>query len=128
MDWLILWGVAQSAGVLVYPILENLAKEGAKDFVKDFFKDSLKKVLLREKDPRQVATGKAIKEFVQQMQQQLKFRCKLSDAETKLYIQEVNKFIREKSVKEILGKAFDITCESLEAEKLKDTVLSYLAC
>ncbi len=121
MDWLVLWGVAQSAGILVYPILENLAKEGAKDFVKDFFKDSLKKVLLREKDPRQVATGKAIKEFVQQMQQQLKFRCKLSDAETKLYIQEVNKFIREKSVKEILGKAFDITCETLEAEKLKDT-------
>lgn len=121
MDWLVLWGVAQGAGVLVYPILENLAKEGAKDFVKDFFKDSLKKVLLKEKDPRQVATGKAIKEFVQQMQQQLKFRCKLSDAETKLYIQEVNKFIREKSVKEILGKAFDITCETLEAEKLKDT-------
>jgi predicted NACHT family NTPase len=121
MEWLVLWGVAQGAGVLVYPILENLAKEGAKDFVKDFFKDSLKKVLLREKDPRQVATGKAIKEFVEQMQQQLKFRWKLSDAETKSYIQEINKFIREKSVKEILSKAFDITCETLEAEKLKDT-------
>jgi hypothetical protein len=79
VDWLVLWGVSQAVGVLVYPILQDLAKEGAKDFAKDFFKDSLKHVLLREKDPRLVAAGKAIKEFSQLVQQELKFR-KLPEA------------------------------------------------
>ena len=37
VDWLVLWGVSQAVGVLVYPILQDLAKEGAKDFAKDFF-------------------------------------------------------------------------------------------
>jgi hypothetical protein len=121
LDWLAIWGVSQAVGILVYPILQDLAKEGAKDFAKDFFKDSLKHVLLREKDPRQVAAGKAIKEFLQLVQQQLKFRCKLPDAEIKQYIQEVKKFIRNQSVKEILGKGFDANCESLDARTLEET-------
>jgi predicted NACHT family NTPase len=121
LDWLAIWGVSQAVGILVYPILQDLAKEGAEDFAKDFFKDSLKHVLLREKDPRLVAAGKAIKEFLQLVQQQLKFRCKLPDAEIKQYIQEVKKFIRNQSVKEILGKGFDANCESLDARTLEQT-------
>ena len=121
LDWLAIWGVSQAIGILVYPILQDMAKEGAKDFAKDFFKDSLKHVLLRENDPRQVAAGKAIKEFLQLVQQQLKFRCKLLDAEIKQYVQEVKKFIRNPSVKEILGKGFDADCESLDARTLEDT-------
>jgi len=121
LDWLAIWGVSQAVGILVYPILQDLAKEGAKDFAKDFFKDSLKHVLLREKDPRLVAAGKAIKEFLQLVQQQLKFRCKLPDAEIKQYVVEVKKFIRNQSVKEILGKGFDANCESLDARALEET-------
>jgi predicted NACHT family NTPase len=121
LDWLAIWGVSQAVGVLVYPILQDLAKEGAKDFAKDFFKDSLKNVVLREKDPRQIAAGKAIKEFLQLVQQQLKFRCKLPDAEIKQYIQEVKTFIRNPSIKKILGQAFDANCESLDARTLEDT-------
>jgi predicted NACHT family NTPase len=121
LDWLAIWGVSQAVGVLVYPILQDLAKEGAKDFAKDFFKDSLKHVLLREKDPRQIAAGKAIKEFLQLVQQQLKFRCKLPDAEIKQYTTELKKFIRNSSVKEILGKGFDADCDSLDARTLEGT-------
>jgi hypothetical protein len=120
VDWLVLWGVSQAVGVLVYPILQDLAKEGAKDFAKDFFKDSLKHVLLREKDPRLVAAGKAIKEFSQLVQQELKFR-KLPEAEIKQYTQELKNFIHNKSVKEILGKGFDEDCESLDAITLEQT-------
>ena len=39
-EWLVIWGVAQGVGILVKPILEELAVDGAKDLVKDFFKDS----------------------------------------------------------------------------------------
>lgn len=122
VDWLILWGVSQGVGALVYPILQDLAKDSAKDFVKDFFKDSLKHVALGEKDPRQIATGKALKEFLLLMQQQLKFRCKLTDGEIKKeYQDDVKKFIHHKSVREILAQAFDVNCESLDAEILADT-------
>ncbi|TAG73525.1 MAG: NACHT domain-containing protein [Oscillatoriales cyanobacterium] len=120
IDWLLLWGVTQGVGILVKPILEELAVDGAKDLVKDFFKDSLKNVLFGEKDPRQVAGGKALKKFLELVQQQLKISG-LSPEQIKLYIKDVKKFIGNKSVKEILGKAFESDRESLDAELLEQT-------
>ncbi|TAE94431.1 MAG: NTPase, partial [Oscillatoriales cyanobacterium] len=84
IDWLLLWGVTQGVGILVQPILEELAIDGAKDLVKYFFKDSLKNVLFGEKDPRQVAAGKALKKFLELVQQQLKISG-LSPEQIKLY-------------------------------------------
>lgn len=120
VDWLAFWGVANAAGFVFKPILEELTKDAAKDFVKDFFKDSLKHVLLHEKDPRTVASGKAIKELLQLVQQELKFR-RLSEAEIKQYTKALKQFINSKSVKEILGKAFDSDCDSLDAITLEGT-------
>ncbi len=120
VDWLAVWEVANAVGFIFKPILEELTKDAAKDFVKDFFKDSLKHVLLREKDPRTVASGKAIKEFLQLVQQELKFR-RLPEAEIKQYTKALKQFIDNKSVKEILGKAFDSDCDSLDATTLEGT-------
>ncbi|MEG4327195.1 HEAT repeat domain-containing protein [Microcoleus sp. herbarium5] len=120
IDWLVIWGVTQGVGILVQPILEDLIKDGAKDFAKDFFKDSLKNVLLGEKDPRKVAAGKAIKKFLDLVEQQLKIGG-LSSEQRKLYIKDVKQFINNKSVKEILGKAFESDRESLDAELLEQT-------
>lgn len=120
VDWLAVWGVANAVGFVFKPILEELTKDAAKDFVKDFFKDSLKHVLLREKDPRTVASGKAIKEFLQLVQQELKFR-RLPEVEIKQYTKALKQFIDNKSVKEILGKAFDSDCDSLDATTLEGT-------
>ncbi|MEG4068745.1 HEAT repeat domain-containing protein [Microcoleus sp. Pol11C2] len=119
-EWLVIWGVAQGVGILVKPILEDLVKDGAKDFAKDFFKDSLKNVLFGEKDPRQVAAGKALKKFLGLVEQQLKF-CRLPPEEIKLYIKDGKQFINNKSVKEILGKAFESDRESLDATILEQT-------
>ena len=72
VDWLIIWGVAEAAGILVKPILEDLAKESAKDYAKDFFKDCLKKVIrLPEKDVQKEAYGRALKEFLELVHQEL---------------------------------------------------------
>lgn len=120
VDWLAVWGVANAVGFVFKPILEELTKDAAKDFVKDFFKDSLKHVLLREKDPRTVASGKAIKDFLQLVQQELKFR-RLPEAEIKQYTNALKQFIDNKSVKKILGKGFDTDCDSLDAKTLEDT-------
>ncbi|MEP0858907.1 NACHT domain-containing protein [Trichocoleus sp. DQ-U1] len=120
VDWLLVWGVSQAVGGLVYPIVQDLAKEGAKDFAKDFFKDSLKHVLLREKDPRQVAAGKAIKEFLQLVQDELK-DTGVTDEQLQQYTKPLKEFIKDKSVKEILGSAFKDDCQALDTKTLAQT-------
>ena len=120
VDWLLLWGATQAVGVLVYPILQDLAKEGAKDFAKDFFKDSLKHVLLREKDPRNIAAGKAIKEFLQLVQQELK-DADVSEAQLQEYSKPLKEFINDKSVKDILGSPFKDDSQVLDTKTLAKT-------
>ncbi|MBD1888652.1 HEAT repeat domain-containing protein [Coleofasciculus sp. FACHB-SPT9] len=120
VDWLLVWGVSQAVGGLVYPIVQDLAKEGAKDFAKDFFKDSLKHVVLREKDPRQVAAGKAINEFLQLVQQELK-DTDVSDEQLQQYTKPLKEFLQNKSVKEILGSAFKDDCQALDTKTLAQT-------
>ncbi|MEG4108265.1 HEAT repeat domain-containing protein [Microcoleus sp. S13_C5] len=120
IEWLVVWGATEAVGILVKPILEDLVKDGAKDFAKDFFKDSLKNVLLGEKDPRKVAAGKAITKFLKLVEQQLKIGGVPAE-QIKLYIKDVKQFINNKSVKEILGKAFESDRESLDAELLEQS-------
>nr|WP_238845550.1 hypothetical protein [Nostoc edaphicum] len=122
LDWLAIWGVTQAAGLIFKPILEDLAKDAAKDWAKDLLKGIPGKVFQKlKKEDIEVAAGKALKEFLQLMQQQLKVRCKLAETEIKEYTTDIQKFISDKSVTEILGKAFDINCESLDAQTLEDS-------
>ncbi|MCC5645680.1 HEAT repeat domain-containing protein [Nostoc sp. CHAB 5824] len=121
LDWLAIWGVTQAAGFIFKPILEDLAKDAAKDWAKDLLKGIPSKIFQKlKKEDIEIAAGKALKEFLQLMQQQLKVRCKLAETEIKEYTKDIEKFISDKSVKEILGKAFDINCESLDAKTLED--------
>ncbi|MEH1941954.1 MAG: HEAT repeat domain-containing protein [Nostoc sp.] len=122
LDWLAIWGVTQAAGLIFKPILEDLAKDAAKDWAKDLLKGIPGNILKKlKKEDIEIAAGKALKEFLQLMQQQLKVRCKLAETEIKDYTKDIKEFIRDKSVAEILGQAFDINCESLDAKTLEDS-------
>ncbi|ACC79201.1 HEAT repeat domain-containing protein [Nostoc punctiforme] len=122
LDWLAIWGVTQAAGLIFKPILEDLAKDAAKDWAKDLLKGIPGKIVQKlKKEDIEIAAGKALKEFLQLMQQQLKVRCKLAETEIKEYTTDIQKFISDKSVAELLGKAFDINCESLDAKTLEDS-------
>jgi predicted NACHT family NTPase len=122
LDWLAVWGVAQAVGFVFKPILEDLAKDTAKDWAKDLLKGIPGKILEKlKKEDVEIAAGKALKEFLQLMQQQLKVRCKLSEADIKEYTVDIKKFISDQSVKENLGKAFDINCDSLDSKTLEDS-------
>ncbi|MBN3947965.1 MAG: HEAT repeat domain-containing protein [Nostoc sp. NMS7] len=122
LDWLAIWGVTQAAGFIFKPILEDLAKDAAKDWAKDLLKGIPGKIVQKfKKEDIEIAAGKALKEFLQLMQQQLKVRCKLAETEIKEYTQDIQKFLSDKLVTEILGKAFDINCESLDAKTLEDS-------
>ncbi|QFS43329.1 HEAT repeat domain-containing protein [Nostoc sphaeroides] len=122
LDWLAIWGVTQAAGLIFKPILEDLAKDAAKDWAKDLLKGIPGRIFQKlKKEDIEIAAGKALKEFLQLMQQQLKVRCKLAETEIKEYTTDIKKFISDKSVTEIFGKAFDINCESLDAKTLEDS-------
>ncbi|MFN6538657.1 MAG: HEAT repeat domain-containing protein [Nostoc sp. EkiNYC01] len=122
LDWLAIWGVTQAAGFIFKPILEDLAKDAAKDWAKDLLKGIPSKIVQKlKKEDIEIAAGKALKEFLQLMQQQLKVRCKLGETEIKDYTQDIKKFLSDRLVIEILGKAFDINCESIDAKKLEDS-------
>lgn len=120
VDWLVIWGAAQAAGFIFKPILEDMAKESAKDFVKDFCKDSLKHVLLREKDPRQEAIGKAIKEFLVLVQQELEL-AEISETEQAQYIKPFKQFLKDKNVRQTLGEPFKTSCTKLNVGSLAES-------
>ncbi|PZV17933.1 MAG: NTPase [Leptolyngbya sp.] len=121
IDWLVVWGVAQAAGFVFKPILEDLVKESAKDYGKDFFKDCLKKVIhLPEKDVQKEAYGKALKEFLQFVQQELE-DADYQDAQIKQYIQPLRNFIQQDAIAAALGRAFEENCKGLDIQLLAQT-------
>jgi hypothetical protein len=118
IDWLVVWGVTQAVGFVFKPILEDLAKDAAKDWAKDLFKDSLKNVIkLPSKEPLDIAAGKALKEFLQLVQDELE-EAEVSEEQLKIYIKPLKQFIKDKSVKEILGNAFKDDCQTLDTKTL----------
>ena len=121
VDWLVVWGVNTVAGFVFTEVLAPLAKGALDDYVKDFFKDSIKDFTgLFQKDTLQKAGGKALKEFLQLVQQELE-DAELSEEQLKAYITPFNQFINNKSVKELLGSAFQYDCRAIDTKKLFET-------
>ena len=121
INWLVVWGVTQAAGLVFKPILEDLVKESAKDYTKDFFKDCLKKVIhLPEKDPLKEAYGKALTQFLQLVQQELE-RADYDEVLIKQYIQPFKRFVNNETVAATLGNAFNEECLGLDTRTLAQT-------
>ncbi len=133
LDWLVVWGVTSAVRFVFKPILEDLAKElkdlakdATKDWVKDLFKDCLKDrfekvVQLMSKEPLDIAAGKALKEFLQMVQDGLEYAGLEEQQELRQYIKPLKQFIKNKSVQEILGSAFQEDCEVLDTRTLAQT-------
>ncbi|BBC24371.1 NACHT domain-containing protein [Pseudanabaena sp. ABRG5-3] len=118
IDWLVIWGVTQAAGVVVYPILESLAQDAAKDYGKDFFKDCLKKVIrLPEPNLLKEAYGKALKEFLELIEEELK-DAGYQEAIIKQYIPYLQKFVKREDVSAALGMAFNVECKAIDTALL----------
>jgi hypothetical protein len=119
IDWLVIWGATQAAGLVVKPILEEFAKDTGKDFAKDFFKDALKKVIhLPEPDILKEAYGKALKEFLQLMEQEL-VNANCRKEQIREYIQPLKQFVLRADVAATLGRAFELECRSISAFSTK---------
>jgi NACHT domain len=121
IDWLVMWGATQAAGLVVKPILEEFAKDTGKDFAKDFFKDALKKVIhLPEPDILKEAYGKALKEFLQLMEQEL-VNANCREEQIREYIQPLKQFVLRADVAANLGTAFELNCRSIDISILNQT-------
>ncbi|MGB3654494.1 MAG: NACHT domain-containing NTPase, partial [Rivularia sp. (in: cyanobacteria)] len=126
MDLLVVWGVAQAAGFVFKPILQELskdlgavAKDAAKDWTKDLFKGIPGNALKRlQKQDIDIAAGKALKEFLLLVQQELEDA--VEDEKLKLFVKPFKTFIHNKDVKEILGSAFKYECETLDTKRLEN--------
>ncbi|HEY9650354.1 MAG TPA: NTPase, partial [Coleofasciculaceae cyanobacterium] len=118
VEWLTVWGVYTVTGFAFKEVLVPLAKGALEDYVKDFFKDSIQDFTgLFQKDTLKEVVGKALKEFLQLVQQELE-DADLSPEQLKQYEKPLNEFIHNKSVKEILGSAFKEDCQGLETKQL----------
>ncbi|BAY09257.1 hypothetical protein NIES2098_24190 [Calothrix sp. NIES-2098] len=119
VEWIVSLVAKNAVGFLVKAIFnEDFAKEIVKDYAKDFFKGRLKNVAtIFQQAPIQQAVAIALKEFLQLVEDELKF-LKLADEEIKQFNQPLKQFIQDKSVKEILAQAFDLDCDELDYQNL----------
>ncbi|MDY7006510.1 MAG: HEAT repeat domain-containing protein [Cyanobacteriota bacterium] len=118
VEWLAIWGVTQAVGFVFKPILEDLAKDAAKDYAKDFFKSSIGNVFKGlNREPLQKATGKAIKEFLELVQQELE-DADLDETQLKQYIKPLKLFIKNPDVAKALGSAFQNEVKVLDTKTL----------
>ncbi|WP_257236079.1 NACHT domain-containing protein [Nostoc sp. 'Peltigera malacea cyanobiont' DB3992] len=120
LDWLAIWGVTQAAGLIFKPILEDLAKDAAKDWAKDLLKGIPKNILEKlKKEDIEIAAGKALKEFLQLVQEDLKGG-ELSEDEIKKYTQPIKQFVKNQEFKEILGNAFKNDNTAIDTNRLQE--------
>ncbi|MBH8573184.1 HEAT repeat domain-containing protein [Nostocaceae cyanobacterium CENA369] len=120
LDWLAIWGVTQAAGLIFKPILEDLAKDAAKDWAKDLLKGIPGNILEKlKKEDIEIAAGKALKEFLQLVQEDLKGG-ELSEDEIKNYTQPIKQFLKNQEVKEILGNAFKDNNPGIDTNRLQE--------
>ncbi|MDY7002806.1 MAG: HEAT repeat domain-containing protein [Cyanobacteriota bacterium] len=118
VEWLAIWGVTQAVGFVFKPILEDLAKDAAKDYAKDFFKSSIGNVIKGlNREPLQKAMGKAIKEFLELIQQELEY-ADLDETQLKQYIKPLKQFIKNPDVAKTLGSALQNEVKVLDTKTL----------
>lgn len=121
VDWLVAWGVKELTGFVFQDILLGLAQGRLEDYASDLFCDCISNLAtLASKYELNVAAGRALKEFLRLLQEELEtWGC--AQADLKQYKKALNQFIYAKSVKKILGTAFKEDCKALDTAGLAKT-------
>ena len=121
LDWLAVWGISSAGGYLVKEVIGPLAKDALEDYTKDFFKESIKEYTgLSDQTTQKKLFGKALKEFVALVENELD-DADLSKQELKQYTKPLKQYIKNQSIKAILGSAFKYGCEQIDTETLAKT-------
>ena len=119
VEWLAVWGVKEVGGFLFQEVFLPLAQGTLEDYTKDFFKDCISDVAnFSPSTPFKKAVGKALKEFLLLLQEELEYRDISKQEIKKKYKKAVKQFVEDDEVKPILGRAFEPGCKVIDAEKL----------
>jgi predicted NACHT family NTPase len=117
------WLTASTGIALAKLVLEqvlNLGKSALEDYVKDFFKGCIQNGVVRAKaevlkQPMAEALGFWIKRFVKELQMN-------EVPETSIehhYRRAIQRFVNDKSVRPLLGKAFETNCKQIDFGQLQ---------
>jgi len=108
IEWLAVWGGSEAVKFIAQEVIGELAKGAAEDYVKDFFKQCISNTIggITKKEPLQKATAEAIKNFLELLEEELE-DVGLDESQLEQYIKPLEQFIKNKSVLETLGSAFD---------------------
>ena len=118
VEWLAVWGVKEVGGFLFEEVFLPLAQGTLEDYTKDFFKDCISDVAnFSPSTPFKNAVGKALKEFLLLLQEELEYRDISKQEIKKKYKKAVKQFVYDDEVKPILGRAFEPICK-INAEAL----------
>ena len=121
LDWLAVWGISSAGSYLAKEVIGPLAKDALEDYTKDFFKESIKEYTgLSDQNTQKKLFGKALKEFVALVEKELE-DADLSKQELKQYTKPLKQYIKNQSIKAILGSAFKYGCQQLDTETLAKT-------
>jgi predicted NACHT family NTPase len=132
VDFLTAWGVTSAAGLIFKPVLEDLyqelkglAKDSTEDWVKDIFKKRLSAgsstFLSRiHREPLDIAAGKAIKEFLDIVQDRLE-DTGLDEEAIANYTDSIKQLLQDKSVLQALGEPFQEDRSYLDTKTLQET-------
>ena len=100
------WLLANAVGFVFREVLASVVKDALEDNVKDFFKDCIGGLVdLARKDSLKTAFGKAIKEFLELVQQELE-DAGLDDDRIEHYTQPLKQFTGNSQVLSTLGQPF----------------------
>ena len=136
VDLLTAWGVTSAAGLIFKPVLQDLyqelktlTKDATEDWVKDFFKERLaagtaagySRFLSRiHREPLDIAAGKAIKGFLEIVQDCLD-DLDLDNNAIAEYTESIKLLLQDKSVRSALGSPFQEDDSYLDTKILKET-------
>jgi HEAT repeat protein len=99
-------------------IASDLVKGALEDYVKDFFKDRVKEVeTLSQKPFARNAVKESLTAFARLFLQQLA-QLGLTEKELKPFVKPLQQFVKEKTVRQSLGTAFDAKCQQVDVAAL----------
>ena len=113
-------GLKETGSYVAKEVLLPLLQGSLEDYAKDFFKGCVADAVgLASQEPVQKALGKALKKFVELVEEELEFQGCTGAEIRDFYEIPLREFMKDQDVKVTLGRAFEPDCRRIEADVLE---------
>jgi hypothetical protein len=116
LDILAAIGLKETGQYVAKDVLLPLLQGSLEDYAKDFFKSCITDAAgLAQQEPVQKALGKALKAFVELVEEELAFQGCTGAEIRDFYELPLRQFMQDADVKATLGRAFEPDCRAIDA-------------